>query len=367
MTTKFITRLIFPAIVAALAPISRCPGESADSVRSESRMIKIGVVTDLTGHGASYGVQTKIGAELAAEDLRSEGANVEIMVEDTALKPAQALSATQKLLHQDSVNAVLSNFTSVSTAISPLMRNAKRLLVYLAAARSIVDSNPYALKSYSDYEDGCEAVARQFRKEGITRIGILRAEAEFGELCARGVRKVYSDPIEISYTTGESVRTQTLLLKTKGAQAIVNGCYEGDLLNTLQAAKDIGYAVRLATGEDNLTAAVRLKYGSSLEGALTWGVLAPPNALIDRANARVPHPLPGHENVGLAYLHTKQMYRALVACPASDIACVMNKMESAAPEPEFGFQSWERRIAQLTTPVKRFENGALEDVSLAPR
>ena len=61
--------------------------------------IRIALLTDLSNIASYYGHQTRLGALLAEQELKSEGKNVEIIIEDSALNTAQALSATQKLLH----------------------------------------------------------------------------------------------------------------------------------------------------------------------------------------------------------------------------------------------------------------------------
>lgn len=347
---------LFALIVSILIGVS-VQAEAPREIRPE---IRIGVLTDLSGPGTYYGLQVQVGVKMAEEDMRAQGKNVRIVVEDSGLKTQQAVSAAQKLLMADKVDALYSDFSAVTIAISPLLQARKKLLVYNAAARSVVESNPYSFKTYSDYIAGCEAIARQFKEQGIKRLGILKPELEFGELCFRGAKNVYPDVIEYSYKPGDIVNAQVLELKSKGAEAILNAAYEGDLVNALQALKALNYKVPIGAAEDALSDKIRKLYPQELEGSLVFAIKPPPQALMDRADKITKGKLANLENAGLAYLHMFQMYDALVACKAGDIDCVMKKFAAAKPDPAYGFHGFKDRIAVLETDVKVFRDGKFQ-------
>ena len=69
---------------------------------------KIGVISYLTGPGAAYGEAITNGFKLAQKEINKEGkVNIELVIEDSAGKQEQALSAAQKLMSDDEIVALL--------------------------------------------------------------------------------------------------------------------------------------------------------------------------------------------------------------------------------------------------------------------
>jgi branched-chain amino acid transport system substrate-binding protein len=115
----------------------------------EEKEIKIGVITPLTGGGASYGRQTKMGVDLAAKQLNAggglNGKRIVIRYEDDQMTPQQGASAIQKLITVDKVPVIIGGFTStVTLAIAPIAEKNK---VVLISASSTDD----AIKDAGDY------------------------------------------------------------------------------------------------------------------------------------------------------------------------------------------------------------------------
>lgn len=79
-----------------------------DAENSGAIEAKIGVISWLTGSGASYGEAITNGVKLAAEEINAKGeVKLELIIEDSAGKQEQALSAAQKLMNSDNVTALL--------------------------------------------------------------------------------------------------------------------------------------------------------------------------------------------------------------------------------------------------------------------
>lgn len=325
--------------------------------------IKIGVLTDLSGAASYYGHQTRVGATLAEQELKAQGKNVQLIFEDSALNTQRGLSAAQKLLFIDKVDALYVDFTVISVAVSSIAQVNKKLMVYAAAAESVAKSNSFAFKTYSNYNQGCEALAREFKKRGIERIGVLKAETEYGELCFSGVKKVYNTIVEQAYKQGEIVSAQMLSFKGKDIQAIINGSFEGDVVNMLRAARNLGYKVMVGAAEDTFTTKLRADFGDILEGSMSFGLQRLSDKMIEKARKiEGGDRLVGYEGVGLGYVHIKQIYSAVDACETRSINCLVDKLSKSAADNEVGFEGWKDRIAQLRTTVKQYKNGNFQNV-----
>lgn len=69
---------------------------------------KVGVISWLTGSGASYGEAITNGLKLANEELKDKGeVKIDLVIEDSAGAQDQALSAAQKLMNNENVSAII--------------------------------------------------------------------------------------------------------------------------------------------------------------------------------------------------------------------------------------------------------------------
>ncbi len=85
---------------------------------STKNQITIGVITPLTGGVAYWGESAQTGIELAKKDLTKEGIQANVIVEDGQLNAAIALSAAQKLVSIDKVQAIYAEFNPAAISVS---------------------------------------------------------------------------------------------------------------------------------------------------------------------------------------------------------------------------------------------------------
>lgn len=83
-------------------------GDNTDSASAGAVEAKIGVIAWMTGSGAGYGEAITNGINLALEEINAKGdVKIDLVVEDSAGKQEQALSAAQKLINSDNVVALI--------------------------------------------------------------------------------------------------------------------------------------------------------------------------------------------------------------------------------------------------------------------
>lgn len=316
--------------------------------------VKIGIITDLSGKASYLGEKTRIGAQICRSRLLAEGHEIELVFGDSAFDAAKAVSEVHKLIEIDHVDAIYSNFSPIAVAIAPVVKSSGKLWVYTGAAMSPVTSNGSAFKSYLDYRQGCRAIVSAWQERGLRTIGILKPISEFGDLCAAGAASFGGIIKTFDYALGDEVKTQVLKLKAEGVEAILNATYEGDFLNMLKALFQLQYRVPLGAEDTSFTPKAQSQYGTLVDEIIFYGMPTPASWFIDevkkydRDNA-----LSGIEHAGMAYLHIRQLYTAIAACQRGDVACPVEKLKSAAPEPDFGFLSWDdEHIAVFNWAVK---------------
>lgn len=82
--------------------------ENNNNSGGETVEAKVGVISWLTGSGASYGEAITNGLKLANEELTEKGdVKIDLVIEDSAGAQDQALSAAQKLMNNENVSAII--------------------------------------------------------------------------------------------------------------------------------------------------------------------------------------------------------------------------------------------------------------------
>jgi branched-chain amino acid transport system substrate-binding protein len=113
---RTIKRVAQFSALASLLTLAACGGggEQAtgekDGQDSGGEVVKadIGVVSYLSGSGAAYGEAITSGLELALEEINAKGeVEINLIIEDSAGKQDQALTAAQKLMNSENVTALI--------------------------------------------------------------------------------------------------------------------------------------------------------------------------------------------------------------------------------------------------------------------
>lgn len=115
-------------LTAAALLATACSGSLRSSGGGgEQQVLKIGVITGLTGAYAQLGEEQKNGAQLAAELVggRAGGRPLEILVRDDQLKPESALREAQSLVQSEQVDFLTGCVSAATTlAINQVAREA---------------------------------------------------------------------------------------------------------------------------------------------------------------------------------------------------------------------------------------------------
>lgn len=102
------------AAMAVLGALAGCNGSGGSGGAGDK--IKVGMIASLNGELKPWGEDSMRGAQLAVEEFNAAGGahgqQIDLIVEDTASKPEQGKSATEKLVDQDKVVAVIGEVAS---------------------------------------------------------------------------------------------------------------------------------------------------------------------------------------------------------------------------------------------------------------
>lgn len=314
------------------------------------QVYKIGVITDLSGGAAYWGESTQAGIDILKNELGDK--SPDFIVEDYALDPAKAASAAQKLLNIDKVDAVYAEFNPGAIAAASVLAGKDTPFIYDAAVTSPLQSSNLFFKTYLDYEEGCRLIAQKLYHEGVNKIGLLKVNLEFGQLCENGLRAIYGDSvISEGYNLGDTdFRTLLLKIRNSGAGAVVNVGFEGDTANTLKVLKSMRYTMIYGTVDDTISAEIRKDYPDQLKGAWTFGFSDISPAFLEKLKAyKVSSPY----GAAIAYTHLKQLATELEKC-GSDHGCIAKNLEKSGPDSTIGFKEFNGRIADLSMKLKKY-------------
>ncbi|PIC85514.1 branched-chain amino acid ABC transporter substrate-binding protein [Sporosarcina sp. P20a] len=107
------SKLLFTVLMAfTLVMLAACGDSSTDDTESADSddvvKAKVGVISYLTGPGASYGEAITNGINLAHKEITELGeVDIELKIEDSAGKQEEALSVAQKLMNSENVDAII--------------------------------------------------------------------------------------------------------------------------------------------------------------------------------------------------------------------------------------------------------------------
>ncbi len=157
--------------------------------------IIIGAVLPLTGNVAKYGEWAKKGYDLAVEEIQSDNNypyNIELIYEDDKNEPKESVSATQKLINIDKVNALTGYIMSNSAlASAPTAEQNKIVLISpTASADAFRYAGDYLFRlRESSILHGARMAEFSFYNLSARRIAVFYLDAENGRSYAESFKK----------------------------------------------------------------------------------------------------------------------------------------------------------------------------------
>jgi branched-chain amino acid transport system substrate-binding protein len=118
----------------------------------EPEVIKVGVVTPLTGDVATFGQSTKNAVQMAADEVNAEGGvlgkKIELVIIDDRNEPKETANAFRKLIDQDRVVAIIGSLTSKCTLAGAPIANAKKIPMITSSSTNpkVTLTGPYAFR-----------------------------------------------------------------------------------------------------------------------------------------------------------------------------------------------------------------------------
>jgi len=241
------TRRTLLAGAAAVSGASLLPRPAG----AQGTAVNVGVILPLSGANAQFGINSRNGIELVAEEINAAGgikalggAKINLVVADSTSTPTTAATVAQRLITQNEVTAILGAFaSSLTIAISevterrdiPLLtmsfadqitgRGFKNIFQVVAKASAIGKAQfdyTLAIAGAAGQKLGKVAIMYEDTAYGTAQAGGLRAGAK-----AAGVEIVMDDAYPLGITDATPLINK---LRGSGAQAVFPVSYLNDSL-----------------------------------------------------------------------------------------------------------------------------------------
>jgi branched-chain amino acid transport system substrate-binding protein len=229
--------------------------------------LKLGVVDNLTGAAAAYGVAHVNGIRLAVDEINEAGGikgvgRIELTVEDDASKPTDAVNATNKLITRDKIDFLMASCSSATTlALVPIHTRFEMInLNSCSSAKPITDPvasgqpNKWIFRTqYRSDRTASFVVEFTVKELGTKKLGILNDTNEYGRAAAAGavehLQALGLKPaVHLTYNAGDKTfSAQLLKLKEEGVDTVAYFGYYQEASLILKQAKQLGLDLRMVT------------------------------------------------------------------------------------------------------------------------
>lgn len=247
--------------------------------------VKIATVGPITGQYASFGEQMRRGIEVAVKDLNAKGGvlgkKVELVVEDDACDPKQAVAAANKLASQG-VRFVAGHFCSGSSIPASAVYAEEDMLQISPASTNPQFTEAAAEKGWKNVHRVCgrddaqgivagKMLATKYKGK---KIAILHDKTAYGKGLADETRKNLrknggKEAMYEAYTAGEKDYSALVSkMKSVGIDVFYVGGYHTEAGLMIRQAHEQGYKPQLVSGDALVTDEFWKITGPAGEGTL---------------------------------------------------------------------------------------------------
>ena len=243
--TRIIATLIAGIASGALAQAPQ--GITANEVR-------IGTHVDLSGPITFWGVPQRNGHLMAVEEINADGGvhgrKFKLLIEDNGYDPKKGVLATQKLIQQDKVFALVGVLgTPVVMAQMPIALEAGIPHMYPGSpSRNMYE--PFHKLKFSlatPYDDSTKAGVRYFADKGKKRVAVIYQDDDFGKeirdaALAQAKASGMSVVAEASYKRGDTVfSSQVARIRQGDPDLVVLATIVRETVGVMAEAKKLGW------------------------------------------------------------------------------------------------------------------------------
>lgn len=371
-------RLAAPVLLALSTACARLGGGSGGG---DPLVLGLAIpLTDTEGKPDVYGVRSRMGAELAVEELNARrafgGRRLELRIVNDKGDPQTAIAAADSLVNDRSVLAVVGHVYSGAT-IQAASRYTGRLPALATSATSpeISRLGDWIFRVASSDSANAVALAGEARRMG-QRIAVLYSNDDYGQGLARNfeaaVRAEGGAIAEMDpFLDGsEDFRPYLLRMKARGVDLVFLAGLQDPAARAIQQAQEVGLAARFVGGDGiEGLASMGARYDGTAVGVLFHPQMSDSaRAFVQRYRARYRED--PDSQAALAYDAVRLLARALEA-GHRDPAAIRGWLAGVGRDGRGGSPAFEGvagrvQFDQNGDPVnKRFTMGVIQGGTIA--
>ena len=242
--------------------------------------IVIGSLQDLSGPVAGFGKQLRNGLQMRADEVNEAGGihgrKIRMLIEDSGYDPKKGLLATQKLVQQDKIFAMVGTLgTPVAMAsFQPLFEKNVPHLFPLTAAREMYEplsklKFSFAAPYYDQMRTGVKWMAKE---RGGKKFCALYQDDEFGLEVFRGAEQGLKDmnmdfAEKTTYKRGATdFSAQTARMKSADCDVVVLGTIIRETIGAIATAKKMGWDPKFLGSSAAYTDLIHKLGGKAMDG-----------------------------------------------------------------------------------------------------
>ncbi|MBU2548614.1 MAG: ABC transporter substrate-binding protein [Proteobacteria bacterium] len=252
MKKTFWTGLFALVMVLALTAVV-----AAEEGVSDTEIL-VGSHQDLSGPIAGWGIQVKMGLEMAIKEINDRGGiygrKLGIVIEDNRYDPKTAIMVTNKMINRDHVFAFIGDMGSPTAgATKPIISRKKipQMFPLTAASLFYEPYDRYSFLGWTPYYDQARAIVKYFHTvKGYTRFGIMYQDDEMGSVMLAGVKDQVAMYPKCKLVGAESYKrgatefsTQIAKLRKDEPELVVLATIIRETVGALKEAKKIGWQI----------------------------------------------------------------------------------------------------------------------------
>lgn len=247
--------LVATTVVATLAAGCSSSSNSSSGGSTGNKTITVGILTDFTGPGSSGNKTSVEGVRAGAVIAKKQGWTIKYVVGDTTTSPAAALTAAQKMVQVDHVDAVIA-VSAVAFGGASYLHSQNVPVVGAAedATEWITDSNMFSTYGVSDFTKVSDVPGKFLKLVGATKLGaigysISPSSAEAAKAAAAsaqhaGLKVGY---LNASFPFGSTnVQPEAIAMKNAGVDAFTATVDPNTGLALIQAMRNLGVHLKAA-------------------------------------------------------------------------------------------------------------------------
>ena len=289
-------RTVLTGTASAAALILAGPA-LAQSVQGVSDTeIVVGTHLDLSGPVAAGMTFIRNGMSMRLDELNEAGGihgrKIKLIVEDNGYQPAQAVRATQKLVRQDKVFAIINVFgtgTALASFKGAIDAGAVFFAPWAASAPFHGAKSPLVFTTVPNYDlttaIGLSWAIKEFK---ATKVGLIYQGDAFGELLMKGYKEALAahgltSAGEASYKPGDvDFSAQVARMRNAGAEVIQLATITRETIGVMAEVKKIGWTnvkvVAAVPGRTQIVARLGKEAVEGLYGIGVWNIHYPDTA-----------------------------------------------------------------------------------------